>query len=75
MHGLAATRIDRDRGFLKKVRETLSRWRSRCAEDMPPVLDEWQSILSRPWPEIAALVTHPRQGATRFRRSSPLSGP
>lgn len=73
MHCLAASKIDRDRGLLKKVRQTLSRWRARYAEDMPPALDEWQSILDRPWPEIAALVTDPGQSATRLRQSSPLS--
>ncbi len=73
MHCLAATKIDRDRGLLKKVRQTLSRWRARYAEDMPPALDEWQSILDRSWPEIAALVTDPGQSATRLRQSSPLS--
>jgi hypothetical protein len=73
MHCLAATKIDRDRGLLKKVRETLSRWRQRYGGDIPPALDEWQAILSRPWPEIADLITDPGQSATRLRQSSPLS--
>jgi hypothetical protein len=73
MHCLAATKIDRDRALLKKVRETLSRWRARYAGEIPPALEEWQIILDRPWPEIAALATDPGQGPTRLRQSSPLS--
>jgi len=73
MHCLAATKIDRDRGLLKKVRETLSRWRARYKREIPPALDEWQIILDRPWPEIAGLATDPGQAATRLRQSSPLT--
>ena len=73
MHCLAATKIERDRTLLKRVKKTLEGWRSRYNDGVPPALEEWQDILQRPWPEIAAVITDPGERATRMRQSSPFS--
>ncbi len=74
MHCLAAQKISNDPRLLDAVRGTLAGWRSRYGDSVPRALDEWQGILDRPWPEIAALITDPGESATRLRQSSPFAG-
>ncbi len=74
MHCLAAQKISDDPRLLDAVRGTLAGWRSRYGGSVPRALDEWQDILDRPWPEIAALITDPGESATRMRQSSPFAG-
>lgn len=73
MHCIAAQKIERDPALLEKVRETLKRWRARYGSDMPRALDEWDALLRRPWPEIAAFITAPGERAARLRQSTPFS--
>ena len=74
MHCLAAQKVARNPALLKEVRRTLAAWRSRYGSDAPRALDEWQAILERSWPEIAAFITDPGENATRLRQSTPFAG-
>ena len=74
MHCLAAQKVARNPVLLRDVRRTLAAWRSRYTNEVPRALDEWQAILGRPWPEIAAFITDPGERATRLRQSTPFAG-
>jgi hypothetical protein len=74
MHAVIARKIERDRRLLDVPRNNLKRWRKRWATDVPKWFAEWQEILRRPWPEIAALITEPSEEAARLRQSSPFAG-
>jgi hypothetical protein len=74
MHCRIAQKICRDRQLLDIARENLKRWRTKSPEQSPHYLREWQEILDRPWPEIAALITDMSEEATRLRSSSPFAG-
>lgn len=47
---------------------------ARYAEPVPLWLKEWREILSRPWPEIACLLTEQSENAARLRQSTPFAG-
>jgi hypothetical protein len=74
MHALIARKITRDSSLLEIPRRNLARWRARSAEVAPAWLDEWQGILERPWPEIAACITEASENGARLRQSSPFAG-
>lgn len=74
MHCLIAQKIGRDPRLLDIARRNLAAWRARYGGNPPRALEEWQAILTRPWPEIAALITDPGEAATRLRQSSPFAG-
>ncbi len=74
MHCLAAQKIEHDPALLDQVRRTLESWRLRYGVSTPRALDEWKTILRRPWPEIAAFITDPGERATRLRQSTPFAG-
>ncbi len=74
MHCLAAQKVERNPTLLKSVRRTLAALRTRYAGEVPRALDEWNAILRRPWPEIAAFITDPGERATRLRQSTPFAG-
>ncbi|MBI4192293.1 MAG: hypothetical protein HY525_17360 [Betaproteobacteria bacterium] len=74
MHCLTAQKIERNLALLDQVRRTLATWRSRYGEDTPRALDEWEAILRRPWPEIAAFITDQGARAARLRQSTPFAG-
>jgi hypothetical protein len=74
MHVLAAEKIERNPQLLEIPRRNLERWRARAAETPPPWLTEWQNILRKPWPVVAALITELSENATRLRQSSPFAG-
>lgn len=74
MHCLAAQKISRNPALLDQVRRNLETWRSRYGKDTPRALDEWEAILRRPWPAIAAFITDPGERATRLRQSTPFAG-
>jgi hypothetical protein len=74
MHVMAAEKIDRDRKLLDVPRRNLERWKSRWGVSSPAWVTEWQEILSKPWPAIAALITELTENATRLRQSSPFAG-
>ena len=74
MHCLVARKVARNPALLKTARSTLAAWRQRYAAAMPRALDEWQAILERPWPEVAAFITNPGERATRLRQSTPFAG-
>lgn len=74
MHCLIARKISRNPRLLEVARENLKRWTRAHAGDAPVVYLEWQQILSRPWAEVAALLTELSENATRLRQSSPFAG-
>jgi len=74
MHCFAAQKIEHDPALLDQVRRTLETWRLRYGVSTPRALDEWKTILRRPWPEIAAFITDPGERATRLRQSTPFAG-
>ena len=55
-------------------RRNLERWRVRRGGDLPGWAAQWQRILERPWPQIAALISEPSGNAARLRQSSPFAG-
>lgn len=73
MHVLAARRISADAALLARARATLERWVARYGERAPAALSEWQALLARPWPEIAARATALSEEGARLRQSSPLA--
>jgi hypothetical protein len=73
MHVLAARRIGTDPALLARARATLDRWLARYGERAPAALAEWQTLLARPWPEIAARATALTEDGARLRQSSPLA--
>jgi hypothetical protein len=73
MHVLAARRIGADPALLARARATLGRWLARYGERAPAALAEWQALLARPWPEIAARATALTEDGARLRQSSPLA--
>jgi hypothetical protein len=74
MHAVIARKIERDRKLLDVPRNNLKRWRQRWGTDVPKWFVEWQEILRRPWPDIAALITEPSEAAARLRQSTPFAG-
>lgn len=73
LHVAIARKIDRDPTLLELPKRNLARWRAR--RDSPPAwIGEWQALLRRPWPEIAALITELSERAARLRQSSPFPG-
>jgi hypothetical protein len=74
MHCLIARKISRDSRLLAVARRNLKRWIRERKDDPPDVYLEWQRILTRPWIEVAALITELRENATRLRQSSPFAG-
>ena len=74
MHAVIAQKIERDPQLLKIPRRNLARWQAQRQGETPPWLTEWQRILDRPWPAIAALMTELTENATRLRQSSPFAG-
>lgn len=74
MHTLIARKVARDPGLLAVARENLRRWGERWGGDTPMWVEEWQSILKRPWREVAAFITELSPRATRLRQSSPFAG-
>jgi hypothetical protein len=74
MHTVIAKKITRDPKLLTVAKANLERWRQRWGQETPRWHTEWQAILSRPWPEIAALITDSGELAARLRQSSPFAG-
>ena len=75
LHCLIARKISRDPRLLDIARKNLVAWkRARGREPLPRFLGEWERLLRRPWPEIAALITDPSCEAARLRQSSPFAG-
>lgn len=73
LHVLAVRRIGAEPALLARARSTLGRWLERYGERAPSALAEWKTLLSRPWPEIAARATALSEEGARLRQSSPLS--
>ena len=75
MHCLIARKITRDPRLIEVARRNLAGWRrARVAAERPRWLDEWERVLRRPWPEVAAFITSTAQHAARLRQSSPFAG-
>src|SRR5215470_17965181 len=74
MHAIIARKIERDPSLLDIAHRNLDRWSARWKDDVPAWFREWRQILSRPWPEVAALITEPSENAARLRQSSPFAG-
>jgi len=74
MHCLIARKITADPGLIEIARRNLAAWSERYGAGVPAALAEWRTLLDRPWPEIAALITDPGESAARLRQSSPFAG-
>jgi hypothetical protein len=75
MHCLIARKITRDPRLIEVARRNLAGWkRARAAAERPRWLDEWERVLRRPWPEVAAFITSTTEHAARLRQSSPFAG-
>ena len=74
MHCKIAQKLSRDPKILEKARANLERWSAKSSDPLPLYFSEWQEILSRPWPEVAAFITSMSEDATRLRSSSPFAG-
>ena len=73
LHCVAAQKIESDPRLLRKVRQRIEYWRRNYGDETPPRrLEEWDYILSKPWPAIAVFITDPAPGAARLRRASPF---
>jgi hypothetical protein len=74
MHTVMAEKIGRDPELLQVAHRNLRRWRTALGTRRPAWAAEWEAILKREWPEIAALMTDPGETGTRLRQSSPFAG-
>jgi len=74
LHCVIALKIAADPRLLEIARRNLTSWAERYGDRPPRALEEWQTVLDRPWPEIAALITDPGENAARLRQSSPFAG-
>lgn len=73
LHVLAVRRYARDPRLLDRARATVRRWIDAQGAHVPRALTEWQRLLERPWPEIAARSTALTEDGARLRQSSPLA--
>ena len=73
MHVLIAKKVTDNPALLQIARANLVRW-SAGEGPVPNRVTEWQEILKRPWPEIAALITDPGEESARLRKSTPFPG-
>ncbi len=73
LHALIARKIARDPSLLKVARRNLDRWRAARGIG-PPALARWRTILARPWPHVAAILTEMSENAARLRHASPFAG-
>jgi hypothetical protein len=74
MHAVIAEKIQHNPRLLKVAHDNLERWRARWAEQPPTWYQEWNGIMQRSWPEIAAVMTEPSEEGARLRQSSPFAG-
>ena len=74
MHAVIARKIERDPALLAIAHRNVERWSARWKESAPAWLEEWRELLSRPWQEVAALITESGERASRLRQSSPFAG-
>ncbi|MCI0516462.1 MAG: hypothetical protein L0Y45_01375 [Woeseiaceae bacterium] len=74
MHCKIARRIDANPALLEVPKRNLERWSKNKAAPMAVYLREWQQILDKPWPEVAAFITSFSEDAVRLRQSSPFAG-
>ena len=74
MHCKIVQKIARDPDLLEMANSNLSRWSAKTVGPKPRFLKEWQEILEKPWPMIAAMMTSMSEDATRLRSSSPFAG-
>jgi len=73
LHVLIAQKVTENPVLLERARGNLERW-GIAHDPVPRWMVEWQEILNRPWPEVAALITDPGPEGARLRKSSPFSG-
>jgi hypothetical protein len=74
MHCLIARKIGAEPKLLATARRNLAAWTARYGDSVPRALQEWRTVLGRPWPEIAELITDAGESAARLRQSSPFAG-
>jgi hypothetical protein len=74
MHAVIARKIARDPALLGIARRNIERWSAQRKDRTPGWLNEWQELLKRPWPQVAALITEPSERGARLRQSSPFAG-
>lgn len=74
LHCLMAKKISRHPQLLDVARANLERWAKKSGSNRPKYQLEWERILDRPWPEVAALMCSMSDEAVRLRSSSPFAG-
>jgi len=74
LHCRIARKIEERRELLDIPRRNLQRWRQAAAGAVPAYIAEWQAILDRPWPQVAAFITSFSDEAVRLRQSTPFAG-
>ena len=74
MHCKIVQKIERDPALINMARDNLDRWIKNSGSPVPGYLLEWKEILSRPWPQVAKLMTAMNEESTRLRSSSPFAG-
>tara|TARA_B100000809_G_C14808407_1_gene412897 strand:- start:122 stop:586 length:465 start_codon:yes stop_codon:yes gene_type:complete len=74
LHCKIAHKIEKDKTLLKIPKRNLQRWRKTSSEQVPQYMEEWQQILTQPWPDIAVFMTSCTEEAIRLRQSSPFAG-
>lgn len=74
VHCLVARKIDAKPALLQLARENVRRWKRRAGRRVPTYLSEWEALLEKPWPELAAVVTELSERGARLRQSSPFAG-
>jgi hypothetical protein len=73
MHVLIARKITDNPALLEIAYANLERW-SASVSPVPARIIEWQEILKKPWPEVAAMIIDPGPESVRLRKSAPFPG-
>lgn len=74
LHCAIARKIAGDPTMLLIAKDNLERWSKKAGRHPPKYPQEWQTILKRPWPEIAHFICSMSDDAIRLRSSSPFAG-
>ncbi len=72
MHVLVVRKVDANLALLDEARAILEHWSAPERRGLSHTA-EWRQILTRPWSEIAALITAPSREGARLRKSGPFS--
>lgn len=73
LHELIASRLSAEPRLVETARAKVEEWLARSI-DARPLLEQWRDVLSRPLPEIIAVLRSRSEEAAWLRKASPFAG-